>query len=399
MRAVSPEEGKTKFPSVQATSVREPGRRIEPKTWGWAPRTTWAPAARHAAANCCWRGSGSAVRARCPSGRSRRRRRRGGGLRGRRRRSSSGRRARCPGSRSRRGSRAGSRPSSRGRRPGSRRPRRAPGGAPRRRSRRRRSASSRRRGRSGAVSSSAPRPKSTEWLFASVSTSKPAKDRIGGSASRRAAEGVLLLGGDAGPRDRVSSSGRDVGLAQRPGHGGPGVGAAVPEDGRADLLAEGDVADRVEDERADDEDAAGGRAGRRRDRQPVPARLRGAEPEAEAAEGAARRPGEHAAAGAQDERLVRGRIARDGRARTGRNPGRQPRVDPEDRRALSISPRARLRCRTRARPPRASPKSSRRCRGEEPTAFASPRAVQGLPLCQLDITHAYRARESRRKEA
>ena len=33
------------------------------------------------------------------------------------------------------------------------------------------------------VSSSAPRPKSTEWLLASVSTSKPAKDRIGGSAS------------------------------------------------------------------------------------------------------------------------------------------------------------------------------------------------------------------------
>ena len=60
MRAVRPEEGKTKFPSVQATSVREPGRRIEPKTWGWAPRTTWAPAWRHAAANCCWRASGAA---------------------------------------------------------------------------------------------------------------------------------------------------------------------------------------------------------------------------------------------------------------------------------------------------------------------------------------------------
>ena len=90
------------------------------------------------------------------------------------------------------------------------------------------------------------------WLFASVSTSKPAKGRIGGSAWG-GPRNVNFFGGGARLEIDVSRFPTVMSASQRPGHRVPGIGAAVARDGRPDLLAEGDVADRVEDERADDE--------------------------------------------------------------------------------------------------------------------------------------------------
>ena len=59
MRVVPAElAGKTKFPSVQATTELRVGEVTAPKTCGWAPRTTCAPALSAAAASCCCRSDG-----------------------------------------------------------------------------------------------------------------------------------------------------------------------------------------------------------------------------------------------------------------------------------------------------------------------------------------------------